>query len=97
MHSLIIRRKGKENLIAMYPIDCAELRYFLVKYSNNPILRSLQDIVEDNSATKNDIDNLLNIYKKSIPLIEKEIWENFPGESIVARYQKMFQEMEKLI
>jgi len=40
---------------------------------------------------------LLRIYRRSIPLMEKQIWSRSPDRELVGRYQALFREMEGLL
>jgi len=84
----------------MSSIQCTALRHLFTRYSRDPALQPLQDRVEAppwERSGKEEVGELLEIYQRAIPLIERQMWSSDPDQELVGRYQELFREMESLL
>lgn len=72
-------------------VNCTALQYFL-QYGYHPDTKSLNNSFAKTSP--DDLEAIIAIYKKTIPLIEQTLWADEPDDALLELYQRVFRELE---
>ena len=71
----------------------ASLRYFVHRYHSDPSFITIEDRL--NKAKSSE--QLLDVYREAIPVIENKIWHDTLDDDDIAHYQGTFRELESYI